>query len=179
MTCSRDRFLSDIARKHIFTGFPLIVSLAKPPSAFSRSVRLVNSGIPSSRRSSWLEGRAPGLPTGLLGRACKRQSCCLPKRWEEESFTLSISPHPLEQMGPDGCHQLSNVGAPQGSLGAGVLQGFSWLNHCHSVKVQQNTVQILEIQVGPKADRCWGGEWPESSLWCIRQILAVPWCWLL
>lgn len=123
-------------------------------------------------------GQSPGAANGTAGQSLQKAELLLAKAVGRGPLR-PISPHPLEQMGPDGCHQLSIKGAPQGSLGARVLQGFAWLNHYHSVKVQQNTVQILEIQVGPKADRCWGGEWPESSLWCIRQILAVPWCWLL
>lgn len=71
-------------------------------------------------------------------------------------------------------------GCSSASLGAGVLQGSVWLKRCRGVKVQQNLVQILEIQVGPKADCCcWGSlkvlGWRKSIkvLSCIRQSLAV------
>lgn len=58
MICSQDRLLLDIAEKHIFTGFPLIVSLAKLPSTVSDNISLVRAK--AGGQSPETVDRAPG-----------------------------------------------------------------------------------------------------------------------
>lgn len=153
MTFSQCRFLLDIARKHTLTAFPLSVSLAKLPSAFSRSSRLGSSCIASSQRRWGLEGTALGL-----------QTCC----WAHLLLARVMGGGTLKSLysfspaGVNGTWWLPPAfrhlykSASQQALGAGSCKALhDRIGACCSAVVQQNVVQILEVQVRPKAGCSW------------------------
>lgn len=136
MACSWDRFLLDIAKKHIFAGSLLIVLLAKLPSAFRHDLRALSGCSLSPQRCSVIRGRTRGCPKGCQPELTKSVLQEMPQ-------TTFIPPHCWTEWYLLGAANILCKGVPWLLLGTNVPKD----SRACSVKIQQNVMQVLEIRI--------------------------------
>lgn len=151
MTCSQDRFLSGIPRRHISKGFPLVVSLAKPPSTSQQSIRLSSHCSPSAARAV-----GGGVP----------DSSCSPTAVDGTWWVPAVS---------DTCKEL--LLHLQQELGSCMAEPWCQVQQSTAQILEIQLGPKLSAAVG-FGRRCWGGTSPKLPV--VHQTgWLLPQCWLL